>query len=785
MVTGARELLGRKLRRDLFRGAGQTVATALVVACAVAATSMAAGVRQSLTRSLHLFYEQQAFADVFATAPFAPGSAADELAAIPGVRGVETRLATWATLLPAGAGTPAVGRVLSLPVDRPPAVNRPLIRAGRPPAPEAPAEILVSEPFADAHGLGPGDRVSMQLAGATREYRIAGIALTPEAIFAVGPGQLVPDDRRFGLVWMPEPAVAEALFYGADEFNEALLTLEPGADEAAVRARVDAALAPFDGTPAQGRTGQPSHAFVQSQLDQLGGLALLVPPLFLLVSACLLYAAVTRTVTRERQAIGVMTALGTPAPRVRGHYVAQALVTAGLGCLLGLGLGAAMGSVLLDLYARFFRFPSLVRVHEVPLTAAVMAAAVTAAWISARLAYRRIAAVPAALLLRRAAPSSPGFRPRLGWSERSRLVFSQMLRQRARGLLTGGTAALAIGLIVATAFAFDALDHIVDVTGRQEQQDALLLAPSPVDAGAIETLRAQPGIAAAEGFRTVSADLRTDDRRVTAPLIGLPADGRLRVLLTPDLDTISPPADGIAISTSLADLLEVGPGDRVELLLPGRRSARAVTVQAVTEQYFGVEAAVSLATLDIWMGDGAWVTGARVAFDASVRVDIPDLLARAPQLAGYVDRDASLAAFRSTMARTLTILVSFFLVLAVLTTVGVIFSNATVLAEERRRDLGLLRALGFSRREVGTLLAIELVLPAIVMAPLGLAAGRLFGWFVVSGLDNALFRVPLVVAPRTDALAVVVALAAASAAAVLATRTASRRQPATALAEPE
>jgi putative ABC transport system permease protein len=783
-VVGPRALLGRKLRRDLVRGAAQTLATALVVACAVAATSMAAGVRQSLTRSLHLFYEQQAFADVFSAAEFAPASAATAMAAIPGVRRVETRIATWASLLPAGTETPAVGRVLSLPAGRSPALNRPLIRAGRPPAAGEPAEILVNEPFADAHGLAPGDRLSMRLAGDTREYGIAGIALTPEAIFAVAPGHYVPDDRRFAIVWMAEPVVARALFYG-DEFNEALLTLEPGANEVGVRTRVDAVLAPYDGTPAQGRAGQPSHAFVQSQLDQLAGLALLVPPVFLLVSACLLYAAVTRTVTHERQAIGVMTALGTPARRVRGHYVAQALVTAGVGCLLGVGLGAAMGSVLLDLYGRFFRFPALVRVHDIPLTTTAVAIALAVAWISARLAYRRIAAAPAAQLLRRPAPATPGFRPRLGWSRRSRLVFSQMLRQRARGLLTGGTAALAIGLIVATAFAFDALEHIVDVTGRQEQQDALLLAPSPVDAGAIDTLQAQPGIAAAEGFRTVMADLRAGGRRVTAPLVGLPADGRLRVLLTPDLDPIRPPADGIAVSTTLADLLEIGPGDRVELWLPGQPTPRAVTVRALTEQYFGVEAAVALATLDAWMGDGAWVTGARVTFDDQTAVNVPDLLARAPQLAGYVDRDASLGAFRSTMARTLTILVSFFLVLAVLTTIGVIFSNATVLAEERRRDVGLLRALGFSRREVGALLTIELLLPALLMAPLGLAAGRLFGWFVVSGLDNALFRVPFVVAPRTDAIAVGVALAAASAASLLAARTATRRHLATALADPE
>jgi putative ABC transport system permease protein len=34
--------------------------------------------------------------------------------------------------------------------------------------------------------------------------------LSPEFIYAVGPGDIMPDDRRFGIIWMSEKVLASA-----------------------------------------------------------------------------------------------------------------------------------------------------------------------------------------------------------------------------------------------------------------------------------------------------------------------------------------------------------------------------------------------------------------------------------------------------------------------------------------------------------------------------------------------------------------------------------------------
>ncbi len=56
-----------------------------------------------------------------------------------------------------------------------------------------------------------------------------------------------------------------------------------------------------------------------------------------------------------------------------------------------------------------------------------------------------------------------------------------------------------------------------------------------------------------------------------------------------------------------------------------------------------------------------------------------------PAVAGVIERTVVVAAFRRTMARTLTIIVSFFVLFAGLTTLGVVYSSARINLSEHER----------------------------------------------------------------------------------------------------
>ena len=92
-----------------------------------------------------------------------------------------------------------------------------------------------------------GARLMVVMNGKRRALTITGIALSPEFIYALGPGEMMPDPRRFGVVWLPRPALEQAYdLKGA--FSNLVLRLAPGLSEPRVIAALDRITAPFGGS---------------------------------------------------------------------------------------------------------------------------------------------------------------------------------------------------------------------------------------------------------------------------------------------------------------------------------------------------------------------------------------------------------------------------------------------------------------------------------------------------------------------------------------------------------
>ncbi|MFK4985848.1 hypothetical protein ACI4B7_28905, partial [Klebsiella pneumoniae] len=72
----------------------------------------------------------------------------------------------------------------------------------------------------------------------------------------------------------------------------------------------NAILARYGGTGAIARKDQLSHAFLDAELRQLDALRRVMPPIFLLVSAFLINMTLSRTISLEREQIGLLKALG-------------------------------------------------------------------------------------------------------------------------------------------------------------------------------------------------------------------------------------------------------------------------------------------------------------------------------------------------------------------------------------------------------------------------------------------------------------------------------------------
>jgi putative ABC transport system permease protein len=152
-------VLDRKLLRDLAHMWAQALAIALVMAAGVATLILAIGAYRSLLETRDAYYERYRFADIFATATRAPVLLERQIAAIPGVAAVETRISRGALLDITGLAEPASGLALSLPDHAEPKLNRLHVRQGRLPEPGSVNEVAINESFRQGERLHAGRAV--------------------------------------------------------------------------------------------------------------------------------------------------------------------------------------------------------------------------------------------------------------------------------------------------------------------------------------------------------------------------------------------------------------------------------------------------------------------------------------------------------------------------------------------------------------------------------------------------------------------------------------------------
>ncbi len=761
--------LDRKTLRDLRRLWAQGLAVALVLAAGVATLVLTIGAERSLSETRAAYYERYAFADLFVSATRIPAYAIERLREIPGVALVEPRVTGMAVLDIPGQPEPATGVFQSLPPDRLPRLNALHLRKGRLPDPDRPDEVAANEAFALAHGFGPGDRFYAILDGRRRELVITGIVLSPEFIYSIGPGDLMPDDRRFGTFAIGERALAAA-FDLEGAYNSVALRLRRGASEAAVIEATDRILAPYGGAGAYGRADHASNAFLDAELDQLRAMRFVIPPIFLAVAAFLVNITIARMIALEREQIGLLKALGYSTLSVGAHYLKLVALISAVGIVIGWAAGIWLGRELTELYGDSFRFPFLLFLTGPDLFAISGVVGLGAGLLGGVNAIARAVRLPPAVAM--APPAPPVYRhllsERLGLLRHApqalTMALRNIMRWPVRAALTVLGLALSIAILVGTLFTPDSIDLMVDGTFFQgHRPDVSLIFSDIRPARALEEARRLPGVLAAEPARTVPVRLTNELREKRVGLTGKPPAGEWSRVIDAELRPVTLPEHGIAISASLARQLGVGTGDTLRAeVLTGRRQVLDLPVTAVVEQFFGIGAYMRLDRLNAVMGDGHVIDSVHLAVDPLELDAFYTAVKRTPTVAGAALGRRSVQMFRDTMAENILTMTVIYTVLAGVVGFGVTYNSVRIRLSERARELASLRVLGFTRGEVAVILFLELALLALLAIPVGLGLGHGLAWLVTSGLQGDLYRVPLVVDRATYAWATIVFLAVAA-----------------------
>jgi putative ABC transport system permease protein len=769
--------LHTKLFRELWQLRWQNLAIASVLAAGVSVVIMSISTLHSLQSSRARFYDQSRFGHVFIHLKRAPQSLLPRVREIVGVQSVDARVVTQVNLTLPDMLEPATGRIVSLPDRGQPSVNKLYLRAGRFVAPNRTGEVLLSEGFAETHQLRPGDSLTAIINGKRRLLRVVGIALSAEYVYSVRPGEMLPDDKRYGVMWMAYEELSSACDLH-DAFNDLSLTLSYDASEAAVLSQLDTLLAAYGGANAYGRELQPSHRFLENELIQLRTMAIVPPAIFLIVTVFLIQVVISRQIAIQREQIAMMRAFGYRPGELVLHYLSFAIVIGLSGVVIGTLIGAKLGSDLTVLYTRFFRFPvidyqldwRLVLVTTSVALCAVMAGVWNAVW--------KAALIPPAQAMQPEAPPRyrPSFIERVGLqsilSQTSRIVLRHLERWPIRSALSTVGIALSVAILVMGNFVQDTVEHVLDFQFFSvHRQDLMVTFVEPTTQDAIFELQRMPGVRTVEPFRAVPVRLVHQHNKRRMELLGLPANQELFRVVDPNRGPIELPPGGLVLSRRLADVLGCRCGDQVKVeFLEGLRMTSELPIAAVIDDYLDLSAYIELDSLHRLVREQDAVSGATMSIDSAFVEKLYQQLQQTPRVVGVSIKRADIESFQKTMAENILRMKLINVLFASIVAVGVVYNCARISLAERSRELATLRVLGFTRGEVSRILLGELSIFVVFAIPLGLMMGYGLSWLFSLALNTELHRFPLVILGRTYALAVVVVVLASLASAVIVRR---------------
>lgn len=570
-------------------------------------------------------------------------------------------------------------------------------------------------------------------------------------------------------------------------------------------------------------------------LDQLQQVMLIAGAVALLVGVFIVNVTMSVTVAQRTRELALLRCLGATKRQIRRSVLLEALLvgtfSALTGLLLGLGVATAM-----RLLINTTGFPGDLTGSTIAVTPRTVLAALVvgcgAVVLSALAPSRRAGGVPPIAALRDAQPAaSPAGTARLAVgvlvASAAAVLVAAGVRTGTGPLLLPGAGLALVGARLLGPWAAPALVSLVGrpVAGLLRLPGALGLrnAARSQDRTAAIASALMIGIALLSMVWVLSASTRSGvaaeydrylaDFEVRGGEQGLGPAYVDRLAALPELTAVVPhrcTADGIGGSRpvctvdpgrldSVLDLDvvagrlgDLGPGmivieegdaaahgwtvgSQVPVRLPG--GSRTLTVAALYDSFYFLGAPLMVPTDYAELGgdpaarsvyliasNATAERAARTAVEAAVAGD-PEagVTSRAQQRQRYLDQVENAA----WLYRSLT-------GLAILVGLSGVVNVLSLSVVERRRELGLLRAIGMQRGQVRAMVRAEAVITAAVGALAGVALGTVFGWAAVRVLANSAQPVRFTVPAGVLALIAVLAGLAAVAAATLPARWAGR-----------
>ena len=554
--------------------------------------------------------------------------------------------------------------------------------------------IWIDKRFADGRNLDIGDEITLKFDGKEVSKTVRGIMYSPEYVYYIQEGSLLPDFSQVGFAYMPSK--------GADfdiEYNTIALDAYEDLDEKDFKSALEETLGQKAYVQYVDRDNNVGIKTLQDEIDQHKMFSGIFPAIFVLVSLLTLVTTMSRVISAQRMQIGTLKAMGYSNKSIILHYLSYGFVLSLTGSVIGLVIG--------PLTIPYLFYPTMSSTYSLPswgpswdisfffVAGLMVVSSVLISYIS----VKGISDENPAETIRPKAPKlvSSGLIERTKIWERfsfnERWNYRDAKRNKTRAIMSV-FGVFACALLVMSAFGM--VDSINDVEDWQYNQiynfnSKLILEENITDSQLDHILDETGG----EGIREEAIELKYKGIKKTGTLTVM-NDSEYYKVTDANRNYIHLDPDGIAISDKMAEVLGLKVGDKVRWHVAG--NPKWIDSE-ITETYsipFGQGLIMSPKTFDREGGDEYNYSSNVVLTKKNVNKNYTGV----SSITTMDDIRSGWSIMTEPMDMMVSVLTTFAIVLAVV----VLYNLGLLSFTEIQRELATLKVLGFNSKSLRRLL---------------------------------------------------------------------------------
>ena len=554
--------------------------------------------------------------------------------------------------------------------------------------------IWIDKRFADGRNLDIGDEITLKFDGNEVSKTVRGIMYSPEYVYYIQEGSLLPDFTQVGYAYIPSK--------GADfdiEYNTIALDAYEELDEKDFKDDLEETLGQKAYVQFVHRDDNVGVKTLNEEISQHQMFSAIFPSIFILVSLLTLVTTMSRVISSQRIQIGTLKAMGYSNGSIILHYLSYGFVLSLAGSLIGLVIG--------PLTIPYLFYPTMSSTYSLPSWGpswnlsffAVAGLMVISSVVVSYISVKSISSENPADTIKPKAPKlvSSGFIEKTKiwkrFSFNERWNYRDAKRNKIRAIMSI-FGVFACALLVMSAFGM--VDSMNDVEDWQYDQiynfnSKLFLKENLTDSQVDYLLDETNGVPMMEDM----IELRSKSNKKSGTLTVMNESDLYRVT-DGDRNYIHLDSNGIAISEKMAEVLDLKVGDKVRWHVVG--NPKWIDSE-ITETYsipFGQGLIMSPKVFDREGGDD---------YNYSSNV----ILSKEKISRNYtgVDSISTMEDIRSgwnIMTEPMDMMVSVLTTFAVVLAVVVLYNLGLLSFTEIQRELATLKVLGFDSKKLRRLL---------------------------------------------------------------------------------